>query len=350
MAQRHPDMALAEAGERAALPAGDVLAAYLREQATTFLRALTRNAQGENDTDAPDAGHQLRRSARRIGSALHTYGSLTDPAWADPLRAELGWLSSTLAREHEYGGRLARLLTALHRLSADEETLEDEAAALVPAQAQQAAPGGGPLAVGAARAGALLERQLSLARTRAHSAALQAMGSSRFHAVADAVAVLASEVPLAAAAGAPAGEVLPTLTSHAHTVLAETVGTLPLPRAGHSYNGDALRSALAAELSAERQDAPWHRVRILLRLSRYAREVFPYADGEPESRPAALAHVLEQHREAAEAAAAVTSAARTPRIAPATAYALGVLHADQRQEVEQARFAFVHLWQRTAVS
>jgi anti-sigma-K factor RskA len=42
----------------------------------------------------------------------------------------------------------------------------------------------------------------------------------------------------------------------------------------------------------------------------------------------------------------VTAAARTPRIAPATAYALGVLHADQRQEVEQARFAFVHLWLR----
>nr|WP_127360012.1 CHAD domain-containing protein [Actinacidiphila soli] len=342
-------MALAEVEERAALPAGDVLAAYLREQATTFLRALTQSTQGEGDTDpdAPDAGHQLRRSARRIGSALHTYGSLTDPAWADPLRAELGWLSSTLAREHQYSGRLARLLTALHRLSAEEEMIEDEAAALVPAQTPG---GGGPLAVGAARAGALLERQLSLARTRAHSAALQAMGSSRFHAVADAVAVLASEVPLAAAAGAPAGELLPALTGHAHARLAEAVGSLPLPRAGHPYNGDALRSSLAAELSAERQDAPWHRVRILLRLSRYAREVFPQADGEPESRPAALARVLEQHREAAEAAAAVTSAARTPRIAPATAYALGVLHADQRQEVEQARFAFVHLWQRTPVS
>ena len=57
-------------------------------------------------------------------------------------------------------------------------------------------PTGGNLTVGAAKAGALLERQLTLARTRAHSAALQALGSSRFHAVADNVAVLASEVPL----------------------------------------------------------------------------------------------------------------------------------------------------------
>ncbi|MGW2506636.1 CHAD domain-containing protein, partial [Streptomyces sp. NPDC001588] len=43
------------------------------------------------------------------------------------------------------------------------------------------------------------------------------------------------------------------------------------------------------------------------------------------------------------------AAARTPRIAPATAYALGVLHADQRHEVEAARFAFQQAWQKQAV-
>jgi len=356
VAQRHRDTAFAQATDPRAEPpvtgcdgtAGDVLAGYLREQATTFLRALT---QGEGDGGSggapgtPDAAHQLRRSARRIGSALHTYGPLTDTAWSEPLRAELGWLASSLAREYQHSARLARLLSALHRLSSAE--VEDEPA-LVPAQPgpPPPAPGGGPLAVGGARAGALLERQLTLARTRAHSAALQAMGSSRFHAVADAVAVLASEVSLTAAAEAPADQTLTALTERAHARLAEAAGALPLARAGQPYNGDTLRAALAADLPAERQDAPWHRVRILLRLSRYAREVFPYDDGEPETRPASLARVLEQHREAAEAAEAVTAAARTPRIAPATAYALGVLHADQRQEVEQARFAFVHLWMR----
>jgi CHAD domain-containing protein len=291
---------------------------------------------------AADAVHQLRRSARRIGSALHTYGALTDPAWSEPLRAELGWLASTLAREYQHSARLARLMSALHRLSAAEEETEP-----VPLPVQPGGPAGvGPLAVGGARAGALLERQITLARTRAHSAALQAMGSSRFHAVADAVAVLASEVSLASPAEAPAGETLPALTERAHARLAEAAGALPLARAGQPYNGDTLRAALTAEMPAERQDAPWHRVRILLRLSRYAREVFPYDDGEPEARPGALARVLEQHRGASEAAAAVTAAARTPRIAPATAYALGVLHADQRQDVEEARFAFAHLWQR----
>ncbi|MDV9191526.1 metal-binding protein, partial [Streptomyces sp. SR27] len=51
--------------------------------------------------------------------------------------------------------------------------------------------------------------------------------------------------------------------------------------------------------------------------------------------------------DAAEAASAAAAAARTPRIAPATAYALGVLHADQRHEVEAARFAFQRAWRRT---
>ncbi|MFE0086233.1 hypothetical protein ACFWYO_00115, partial [Streptomyces sp. NPDC059016] len=58
------------------------------------------------------------------------------------------------------------------------------------------------------------------------------------------------------------------------------------------------------------------------------------AGGPPPPRP----------RAAAGGGAAPASAARTPRIAPATAYALGVLHADQRHEVEAARFAFQRTW------
>ena len=243
---------------------------------------------------------------------------------------------------------------------------------------------GGTLTVGAARAGALLERQLTLARTRAHSAALQALGSSRFHAVADAVAVMASEVPLDPdAAGRPAHEVLPPLAGQAHRRLAEAVGLLPLGRAGHPYNAEGLTHGLAATSAvdappaAERQDAPWHHVRLLVRLCRYACEVLdqPTALDDPAHAGAnagahgaatgvphggeelftavrlfGAAQALERHRDAAEAAAAAAAAARTPRIAPATAYALGVLHADQRQDVEAARFAFGRLWQRWGVS
>ncbi|MFF3565225.1 CHAD domain-containing protein [Streptomyces sp. NPDC002574] len=423
MAQRHPDTAAeTPAGLTAdGLPgrdAGAVLEQYLRDQATGFLRALAprEGEPGRPQDESAEAGRLMRRSARRIAGALHTFGSLTDPAWAEPLRAELGWLSGTLGREHQYAARLTRLITALQRLASAEEAAgtaavsqaDDElwlpapgegevpaadrpaaAAEPVPAErrngtgtaealrespartaegtealigaartatgrrtpapspaAAERGTGTGPLAVGAARAGALLERQLTLARTRAHSAALQAVGSSRFHAVVDAVALLASEVPLTPAAHEPAEAVLPLLAEKAQARLNEAAGHLALARARHPYNADALYAALATELVAERQDVPWNRVRVLLRLRRYAQEVFPYGDADPTTRLAAAARVLEQHREAAEAAAAVTAAARTPRIAPATAYALGVLHADQRLEVEAARYAFAHLWSR----
>ncbi|MZE42744.1 hypothetical protein GTY49_07140, partial [Streptomyces sp. SID5477] len=98
----------------------------------------------------------------------------------------------------------------------------------------------------------------------------------------------------------------------------------------------------------------------LLRLHRYALEALAGADagdtgdaGGTEAavdvRLLAAGEALDRHRDASEAAAAAAQAARTPRIAPATAYALGVLHADQRHEVEAARYAFQHSWRKEPI-
>ncbi|QKV97747.1 CHAD domain-containing protein [Streptomyces sp. NA02950] len=480
--------------------AGDVLASYLNAQAGDFLRSLRLHRESGSDAEeSAEAARLLRRAARRISGALSVYRPLTDTAWSDELRAELAWLSGTLALEHAYTERLSRLRDALHRLSGtggppDRPAAEEAAAvgaaagetaggggsAAAPARPARAArrsvslatgtpdpapappaprrapvdgadpaeaahgaeetsaPAGGKrsgkraadqradpradqradqrvdqrtgqhadgpdatghpatapqraggadggrgagLTVGAARAGALLERQLTLARTRAHTAALQALGSSRFHAVADTVALLASEVPLEEpAAQRPAEQVLIPLAETAYRRLVEAVDVLPLGRAEHPYNAEALIHGLAATPAAdappasEQQDAPWHQVRHLLRMRRYALEVLEMAEAPTVPRAAdeghgagavngpvngpveppqsvrllAAAQALERHRDASEAAAAAAAAARTPRIAPATAYALGVLHADQRHEVEAARFAFGRIWRRIA--
>ncbi|MER7400221.1 CHAD domain-containing protein, partial [Streptomyces sp. NPDC000151] len=288
-----------------------MLSAYLHEESTAFLRSLRLHRESGSDArGAGDAARELRAAARRISGALHTFRPLTDEAWADQLRAELGWLSGTLAREHAYADRLARLLAALHRVAGP---AEPSGAAREAAGAARAPEGDAPppqrsqsrtagtregardpkdpaatTAAGAARAGALLDRQLTLARTRAHSAALQALGSSRFHAVADAVAVLASEAPLDKnAADRLATEALPPLADHAHRRLAEAVAALPLTRVGHPYNA----AALAGD---DRQDAAWHQVRLLLRHSRYAQEV---ADGGvTDLRLLEAARALERHR------------------------------------------------------
>ncbi|MFJ3926528.1 CHAD domain-containing protein [Streptomyces sp. NPDC090022] len=305
--------------------AGDVLGTYLRSQATAFLRGLRLHEEsGADAVEGSEAARALRGAARRISASLSTYRAVADSSWADGLRTELVWLSATLADEHAYAARLRRLLDALHRLSGAPE---------LPAQRG----GSGSLTVGSARAGALLERQLTLARTRAHSATLQALGSSRFHAVADAVAVLASEVPLdSIAAAGRVDHVLVPLAGVCETRLTAAVSCLPLSRASHPYNADAL-------IDDSHQDAPWHEVRRLLRAHRYAQEAL----GADVTRLAAAGEALDRHRDAAEAAAASATAARTPRIAPATAYALGVLHADQRHDVEAARFAFQQIWLRS---
>ncbi|MGW7436086.1 CHAD domain-containing protein [Streptomyces sp. NPDC054849] len=315
MAQQNHDPITATAD------AGAVLGAYLRAQATAFLRGLRLHdesaASGADAVAGGDAARSLRGAARRISGSLATFRAVTEPSWADGLRTELVWLSSTLAGEHAYAARLARLMDALHRLSGSPE--------LLPAPRGSA----GALTVGSARAGALLERQLTLARTRAHSATLQALGSSRFHAVADAVAVLASEVPLdGVSARGRVQEVLVPLAAVAENRLSAAVEALPPVDCAHPYNAD--------------HDGLWHEVRRLMRVHRYAREAL----GGDVAGPAAAGEALDRHRDAAEAAAASATAARTPRIAPATAYALGVLHADQRHEVEAARLDFRRLWLR----
>ncbi|MEU0439474.1 CHAD domain-containing protein [Streptomyces sp. NPDC006186] len=381
MAQRHHD--------RPAPVTGEALAAHLRAQAREFLHALRPHRESAGWSGgaegAPNAVRALRRAARRITAGLHTYRPLLDPAWSEEVCPELAWLSGTLAAEYAYEARLHRLLTALHRLSGgttvtvpgqlpptprpdsvpdthttpttptthapDSPTTRTADTALTtltppapPAPPTPPPPDRGTLAVGAAKAGALLERRLTLARTRAHSTALQALGSSRFHAVADKVALLAGDVPLTADA---ATTDLRPLAAAAEDRLTAAVAALPLVTAGHPYNAEALVHGLAPEPAAQQQDAPWHQVRLLLRLHRYAREVVHTGTDDPaEARLRRAEEALDRHRDAAEAAAAAAQAARTPRIAPATAYALGVLHADQRHEVEAARYAFQRCWLR----
>ncbi|MFD4524967.1 CHAD domain-containing protein [Streptomyces sp. NPDC058470] len=351
MAQQHLDPT--DPTTRAVPVSGDALAGYLRAQATEFLRSLRQHREtggGGTPTRASsslaengsagsvDAARALRRSARRISGSLHTFRPLLDPDWSERMRPELAWLSGTLAREHAYSARLERLIGALNRLSGTG----------FPTQAgpEPSTTSKGNLTIGAAKAGALLDRQLTLARTRAHSAALQALGSSRFHAVADSVAVLASEVPLTPAAAT--ADLRPSAAA-AESRLLDAVGPLPLLTAGHPYNAEALVHGLSADTAPQPQDAPWHQVRLLLRLHRYAREVLYGEECPVDARLLGAGQALNRHRDAAEAASAAASAARTPRIAPATAYALGVLHADQRHEVEAARFAFQQSWQKEAV-
>jgi hypothetical protein len=288
--------------------AAGVLGRYLAGQATAFLRAAAAATDGNPDGPARD----LRRTARRIAAALHTYAPLTDPEWAEPLGAELRWLAATLAAEHRHAARLDHVLDALRAL------------------ATESAEYGDPDDPGPARAAALLERQLGLARARAHSAALRALRSTRCHALTDAVALLASELPARPGAAAPAADILPALAGAARDRLLGAVA-------------EALAAADAGARDGSGPDTAFHQARVRLRLHRYAQEVCAH-DPLPPARLAAADRALRRHHAAAEAASAAAAAARTPRIAPSTAYTLGVLHAGRRYEARAALATFPRTW------
>ncbi|MCU7823428.1 CHAD domain-containing protein [Kitasatospora sp. DSM 101779] len=320
--------------------AGEVLSGYLTTQAGAFLRALPQ-AVGEagsrpGSLPASAAGaDDLLRAVRRIGGALHTFGAAFESGWAGELRTELAWLLDLLGREPGYRRRSSRLLAAL-------DSLGDGGAE---------SPGMLAGHAGAPKARALLERQLTLARTRAHTALLQELRTARLHALADRMTLLSGEVPLLDEAAGRDGRALVQHAAGALAALAAAAERLPLARAVEPYGGDGLHrlAVLPAARSASPADAdellaaddePWHRVRVLAKRARYALEVCAVPTAELDRLDA----VLDRHRDASDAAATASTAARTPRITPATAYVLGVVHADQRLEVEAARYAFGHQW------
>ncbi|MGW3041948.1 CHAD domain-containing protein [Kitasatospora sp. NPDC001159] len=319
--------------------AGDILSRQLTAQAGVFLRALPLavgevGARPGSAAVVPAAGTaDLLRAVRRIGGLLHTFGAVFEQTWAQESRTELRWLLNLLALEPGYVRRSARLLGALDSLSGSD--LE----------------GTGMLAghAGAPKARALLDRQLTLARTRAHSTVLQELRSARLHALADRMTLLVGEAPLLEAAAGRASAVLLPQAAAAFTAMSASAQQLPLQRAATPYGGDGLRrlgavptarGAADADTALAADDAPWSRLRILVKRARYALEVC----GRPSPELDELDAVLGRHQEAADAAVTAATAARTPRITPATAYVLGVVHADQRLEVEAARYAFGRRW------
>ncbi|RKT16496.1 CHAD domain-containing protein [Streptomyces sp. 1114.5] len=319
--------------------AGDILSRHLTAQAGAFLRALPLavgevGARPGTASVVPAAGtSDLLRAVRRIGGLLHTFGAVFEPVWAQESRTELRWLLNLLALEPGYVRRSARLLGALDSLSGTDPD------------------GAGMLAghAGAPKARALLDRQLTLARTRAHSTVLQELRSARLHALADRMTLLVGEAPLLESAGGRAPAVLLPQAAAAFAALSATAAQLPLHRAATPYGGDGLRrlgavpaarGAVDADAALAADDAPWSRLRILVKRARYALEVC----GRPASELDELDAVLARQQEAADAAVTAATAARTPRITPATAYVLGVVHADQRLEVESARYAFGRRW------
>ncbi|MFD0529454.1 NUDIX domain-containing protein [Kitasatospora arboriphila] len=180
----------------------------------------------------------LLRAVRRIGGALHTFGAAFEPGWTGELRTELAWLLDLLGREPGYRRRSSRLLAALDSLS----DTGSESPGMLAGHA------------GAPKARALLERQLTLARTRTHTALLQELRTARLHALADRMTLLSGEVPLLDEVAGRGGGALVQHAAGALGALAAAAERLPLARAAEPYGGDGLHRL--AVLPAARSASP----------------------------------------------------------------------------------------------
>ena len=246
-----------------------LLATHLAEQAGRFLRNLP-------DVDLG--------TLRRVDGALHGFGALLDPLWAETMRGDLAALVVTLGQERGYTRRLGRLLAAVDSLTCTDASVPTpRTAATAPTPRTAADPPrpadstvGGLLAhhPGAPKARAMLERQLTLARSRSHTAALQELGSSRFHSLADRMTLLVSDLPLRDPAGSNPPEQLLSYAARTGEALEATVSRLPLRRAAQPYNGDALHRVPVpvgeATAIAAHEDAAWTRAGAAVRYARYA--------------------------------------------------------------------------------
>jgi CHAD domain-containing protein len=225
----------------------DVVRATL---AASVARLLALDA-GVRLGDDPEFVHQARVAARRLRSDLRTFGSVLDPKWNAPLRAELGWIGTELGAVR------------------DTEVLLDLLRA-------KAAPLGGR----DGRAAAPILDRLVARWGNARIELLEAMRSPRYASLLDRLVDAVREPVLLPAALAPARGALPNLVA---------------------ASWEQLRQA-AEELTPHPADAELHAVRIRAKHCRYAAEAAAGVIGKPARSlaraVAALQDVLGAHQDA----------------------------------------------------
>jgi CHAD domain-containing protein len=257
----------------------------------------------------PDAVHQMRVSARRLRSGLKVFAPLLDAAWADRLRAELGWMASSLGQARDTEVLQERLDRHARQLDAGDDVL----------------------------AAAVVDEALTAQMAQAQGEALRAVDSERYVSLLEDLVVGVRRPPLTPAADAPAGKALPRLVATAFRRLSRRVDALEM-------------------------DSPspqWHEARIAAKRARYAADavapVMGPAMADLAERLADTTEVLGSHQDAHVAQHALRAmvgagtgpteaAPPTRRATPAESFALGRLLALEEAAELADREAFLSLW------
>lgn len=273
--------------------AGEVLQAYLREQAEALV-ALDPAVR----VDAEDAVHKMRVAARRLRSVLAAYRRLVDREVTEPLREELKWLGGVLGPVRD-----AEVIRAHLRRAVEQEPPE-------------AVLGGGER----------LDDRLAADHDAARRAALAALSSDRYLRLLDRLDHVGDAVGgRRAAQRAPKG-------------LAREVGR------AHRRMRRILDEALDSADPAERARL-LHEVRKAVKRARYAADCgTPALGARAKALAARMEHgqeLLGDHQDSIVIRDLLRQVALDVDAAGESAFTLGRLHAGEEQRGRAAAAAFL---------
>jgi len=275
-------------------PARVAIQAILRRYVRAFMAQDPRLRRGHDDSV-----HQMRVAARRLRSALKTFGPLVDDVWAKSLREELSWVADALGRARDGEVLLARL--------------QREVDALPP-----------ELVLGPVRA--RIDSKLGGDLVTARASAVETLRTERYLALVDRLVYAAWDPMTTGLAEAPTDEAVRDCVGSAWRRLARSAARL--------QRSDAT-------------DEDWHQARIAAKQVRYAGEAVAPFFGKPAKAFAANAEeiqeLLGEHQDAVIAGATLRRLATSAK-AGAGAFTFGLLYARQQDSIERTRGQFPALW------
>jgi len=281
-------------------PAGQVVLAYLREQAA----ALDRLAPGVR-RDEPDAVHQMRVATRRLRSTLRTFRRVIGPA--GDLDDELRWLAGVLgeARDAEVlAGHLQAALTTVAK---------EELIGPVPAR---------------------IKIHFAPVAAQAREAVLEALDSGRYGSLRDRIAELIAGPLPRPRAGRQAGDVLPREVRRSYRATARR-----MERARQAPPGPARDTAL-------------HQARKAAKRARYAGELAQPAVGQKAKRftrqVKAVQTLLGDHHDAVIARQQERGLAVEAHLSGENAFTYGLLFERESEAAEELRAQAFKAWKKAS--
>ena len=292
---------VARTASRRSLARGSA-AQLLTARVASHTARLHRHDAGVRN-DHPESVHKLRIAARRLRSALLTYGPLVGPGAVDSMREELRWLGQALG-----GARDATVL----------RDHLDRALASEPAD----------WVVGAVRD--RIDRELDMAADGGRAEGLRALDSDRYFRLLDALDDFATSVPFTPRAQSPAKVVIPDLLQRDAKRLRRAVRTMRSTEDAHQH------------------DLALHEVRKKAKRLRYAAEsAVPVFGARATALLASTTRIQEtlgRHQDAVVARDALWGLAMQAHRDGEDTFTFGRLHALEQHRAARAELDFDHAW------